>query len=365
MFIKNKICIILGTRPEIIKIGPIIKECRKRNLNFFVLHTNQHYSKNLDKIFFDDLKLSRPKYNLNIGSGSHAQEISRMLLGIEKILINEKPNIVLVQGDTNTVLAGALVASKLQIKIGHVEAGLRSYSREMPEEVNRILVDHCSSFLFVPTKNAKDILIGEGISESKIFVTGNTIVDAVRQNLELSKKKSKILNKLNLEKRKYFLLTLHRPENVDKKENIKNIFSKLELIYEEFGLLIIFSVHPRTEKNIKEFNLKVPKGVKLIKPVGYFDFLKLESNAKLILTDSGGVQEEACILKIPCITLRDNTERPETIKIGSNILAETDFHKTLKIAYKMTIKEKKWRNPFGDGKSGKRIVDIIINKKYA
>lgn len=362
MYKKIKICIILGTRPEIIKMSPIIKECEKENLDFFILHTNQHYSKNLDKIFFDNLGLSQPKYNLNISSGTHGEEIGKMLLEIEKVLMKERPGIVLVEGDTNTVLAGALAASKLQIKVGHIEAGLRSYSKEMPEEINRILTDHCSNLLFVPTEKSKEILINEGIPEDKIFVTGNTIVDAVYQNSKLTERKSKILEKLNLKKEKYFLLTLHRPENVDKEEKIKEIFRGLKLIYREFNLPIIFPIHPRAEKKLEEFNLRVPRGVKLIKPVGYLDFLKLESNTGLVLTDSGGIQEEACILKIPCITLRNNTERPETIEIGSNILIGTNSSKILKIAHKMIDKKRNWGNPFGDGKSGKRIIDIVLSK---
>ena len=362
MYKKIKICIILGTRPEIIKMAPIIKECKKKNLNFFILHTNQHYSKNLDKIFFDNLGLSQPKYNLNISSSTHGEETSKMLLEIEKVLIKEKPGIVLVEGDTNTVLAGALSATKLHIKVGHIEAGLRSYSREMPEEINRILVDLCSDYLFAPTKGAKEILLKEGISKNEIFVTGNTIVDSVYRNSELAERKSKFFKKLNLKKEKYFLLTLHRPENVDKKEKMKEIFEGLRLIHREFNLPIIFPIHPRTEKKLEEFNLRIPRGVKLIKPVGYLDFLKLESNAKLILTDSGGVQEEACILKIPCVTLRDNTERPETIEVGSNILAGTNSQKILKSTNKIINKKRNWENPFGDGKSGKRIINIVLNK---
>jgi len=356
-----KICIILGTRPEIIKMSPVIKECQRRNINFFILHTNQHYLENLDKIFFDELKLPQPKYNLKIKSGTHAEEVGKMLIGVERVLIKEKPNSFLVLADTNTALAGALAAVKLHIRVDHIEAGLRSYSREMPEEINRILTDHCSDFLFAPTEKSKEILINEGIPEDKIFVTGNTIVDAVYQNSKLAERKSKILEKFNLKKEKYFLLTLHRPENVDKEEKIKEIFRGLKLIYREFNLPIIFLIHPRTEKKLEEFNLRVPRGVKLIKPVGYLDFLKLESNARLVLTDSGGIQEEACILKTPCITLRNNTERPETIEIGSNILAGTKSNTILLAAGKMMHKKSRWKNPFGDGKSSKKILDILVN----
>ena len=204
------IAIILGTRPEIIKMSPIIRECEKQGLDYFILHTGQHYSYNLDRIFFEDLELPAPKYNLDVGSGTHAEETGKMLIGIEKVLLKEKPDIVLVEGDTNTVLAGALAAAKLHIKVGHVEAGLRSYDRSMPEEINRILADHVSDYLFAPTEKAKENLLREGIEEDKIFVTGNTIVDAVYQNLEIAKRKVNILDKLNLSSREYFLITSHR-----------------------------------------------------------------------------------------------------------------------------------------------------------
>jgi len=358
-YCRIKIAIILGTRPEIIKMSPIIRECQKRDLNFFILHTNQHYSKNLDKIFFEELELPQPKYNLRTGSGTHAEKTGEMLIGIEKALIKEKPDIALVEGDTNTVLAGALAGVKLHIKVGHVEGGLRSYFREMPEEINRILTDHCSDFLFAPTKKAEEILLSEGIPKKKIFVTGNTIVDAVYQNLKLAKKKSKILEKLCLEPQKYFLLTAHRPENVDKKERLRGILEGLDLIYKKFNLPIIYPIHPRTKKMINKFKLMIPKGMRLIEPVGFLDFLQLEANAKLVSTDSGGVQEETCILKVPCVTLRDNTERPETLEISSNILAGAKSKKIFESVKKMINTKRNWKNPFGDGKAGEKIVKIL------
>ncbi|MCD6232863.1 UDP-N-acetylglucosamine 2-epimerase (non-hydrolyzing) [bacterium] len=357
-----QICIILGTRPEIIKMSSIIRECQKRKIDYFILHTNQHYSENLDRIFFKELELPKPKYNLNVGSGTHAEETGKMLIGIEKVLIKEKPDIVLVQGDTNTVLAGALAAVKLGMKVGHIEAGLRSYFREMPEEINRILTDHCSDFLFTSTKKAKDILLSEGIPKKRVFVTGNTIVDAVYQNLKLAKKKSKILDKLKLKKENYFLVTVHRQENVDKKERLEEILESLGLIYAKFNLPVIYPIHPRTRKMIARFDLSIPKGVRLIEPIGFLDFLQLQANTKLVLTDSGGVQEESCILKIPCVTLRNNTERPETLEVGSNILAGATPKKVLRCVSRMLNKKRNWKNPFGDGKAGEEIINII--QKY-
>jgi UDP-N-acetylglucosamine 2-epimerase (non-hydrolysing) len=350
--------IILGTRPEIIKMSPIIRECNRLGLDYFILHTGQHYSYNLDKVFFEQLGLPSPKYNIGVGSGTHAEEIGKMLIGIEKVLLKEKPDVVLVEGDTNTILAGALVASKLHIKVGHVEAGLRSYDRQMPEEINRTLADHCSDYLFAPTEKAKAILLGEGIPEEKIFVTGNTIVDAVYQNLDIAEKEVNTLNTLHLTPKGYFLVTIHRQENVDNSAKFVSILEGLDRVATEFALPVIYPIHPRSQKMMKHFNLE-PKNLELVEPLDFLSFLQLESNARLILTDSGGVQEEACILKVPCVTLRDNTERPETIDVGANILAGASSDKILDCVKIMLSHKNNWINPFGDGKAGERIVKII------
>ncbi|MFA4880060.1 MAG: UDP-N-acetylglucosamine 2-epimerase (non-hydrolyzing) [Candidatus Doudnabacteria bacterium] len=360
-----KIGIILGTRPEIIKMSPIIRECQKRKIKFFLLHTNQHYAKNLGEVFFQELKLPKAKYNLKVGSGTHAETTGKMLIRIEKVLLKEKPSIILTEGDTNTVLAAALAVSKLNgIQLGHIEAGLRSYYRQMPEEINRILADHCSDYLFAPTRNAVKTLKSEGIPKEKIFLTGNTIVDALKQNLKIKQGKTEILKSLKIKKGQYILVTVHRQENTDKPLRLKNILQGLQLIYHQFHLPIVYPIHPRTQKMIKFFGLKITPKIKLIPPLGYLNFLLLEKNARLILTDSGGIQEEACILKVPCVTLRDNTERPETLEIGANILSGTEPQKILNCALKMAWrKEKKWRNPFGDGHAGQRILDILLNKR--
>ena len=354
----KKIAVIVGTRPEIIKMAPVIRELENKGENYFILHTGQHYSYNLDSVFFEQLRLPRAKYNLEAGSGSHAEQTARILIGVENILQMEKPDVVLVEGDTNSVFAGALAATKLHIKVGHVEAGLRSYDRQMPEEVNRILADHCSDYLFAPTPKAKEILLHEGISENKIFLTGNTIVDAVYQNLELAKRQNAILNTLHLNAHEYFLVTLHRQENVDNSSKFASILEGLDMVAAEFHLPVIYPIHPRSRKMMTEFRLK-PRNLKLIEPVDFLDFLQLENNARLILTDSGGVQEEACILNVPCVTLRDNTERPETIEVGANILAGTSADKILECVKIMLSRENNWTNPFGDGKAGERIIKII------
>ena len=353
------IFIILGTRPEIIKMSPLIRECEKRNLDYFVLHTGQHYSFEMDKAFFDDLELPKPAYNLEIGSGSHAEQTGKIMVGIEKVILDEKPDVVLVQGDTNTVLAGSLAASKVNIKVGHVEAGLRSYDRSMPEEINRVVADHVSNILFAPTELSKQNLLKEGIEESKIFVTGNTIVDAVFQNLEISNNKGNVLNDLKLKSKEYFLLTFHRAENVDNREQMSKLLKGISMIQKEYSMPVVFPVHPRTEKRIQEFGFSLDD-ITSIRPVSFLEFLQLEANARLVFTDSGGVQEETCILGTPCITLRDNTERPETLEVGSNILAGVESDRIMQSAVKMTNGKKSWNNPFGDGKAAEKIIDTLI-----
>lgn len=358
-----KVAVVLGTRPEIIKMASVIRELEKTSTDYFILHTGQHYSYNLDKVFFEQLNLPHAKYNLEVGSGSHAEQTAKILIGTEKVLKEENPDIVLVEGDTNSVLAAALAAAKLHIKVGHIEAGLRSHDMQMPEEINRILTDHCSDYLFAPAEGAKATLMNEGIHEGKIFVTGNTIVDAVYQHLDMAKKSAKTLSTMGLRKGEYFLVTLHRQENVDNRERFASILESLDKIAAEYGLPVIYPVHPHSQKMMAEFALKA-KNLRLIDPVAYLGFLQLESNARLILTDSGGVQEEACILKIPCVTLRDNTERPETIEIGSNMLAGASPKKILKCSKVMLSKQNGWINPYGDGRAGYRIVKQVLENKH-
>jgi UDP-N-acetylglucosamine 2-epimerase (non-hydrolysing) len=357
---KVKAAVILGTRPEIIKMSPVIRELERQGLDYFILHTGQHYSYSMDRVFFEELDLPEPRHNLDVGSGTHAEETAKMLTGVEGVLLEEKPDVVLVEGDTNSVLAGALAAVKLGIKVGHVEAGLRSYDTRMPEETNRVLTDHMSDFLFAPTEGARRNLLREGVSDSKIFVTGNTIVDVAVQNSELLNSPSDTFNNLNAEGNEYFLVTAHRQENIDDRERFQGILDGLRLIRDEFRLPLIYPIHPRAKKRISEFALK-PEGITLIEPVGYLHFLRLESGAKLILTDSGGIQEEACILCVPCVTLRDNTERPETLEVGSNVLAGTRPEEIVKMTRLMLGKSNRWENPFGDGNAGRRIVEELCN----
>jgi len=317
----------------------------------------------MDNVFFKQLSLPEPDYALNIGSGSHGEQTGKILIRLEKVLHSTKEiDIVLVEGDTNTVLAGALAAAKLGIRVGHVEAGLRSYDRKMPEEINRVLTDHCSDLLFAPTPKSKQTLLDEGISKDKIFLTGNTIVDAVYQNIALATSKVDALSQLALKHRSYFLVTIHRQENVDNKERFSQILAGLENLHEEFNLPIIYPIHPRAKKQLKTFGLHI-KNVETVDPLDYLSFLQLENNAKLILTDSGGVQEEACILGVPCVTLRYNTERPETLEVGANTLAGTNPKTILSKTHKMLQPKPKWKNPFGNGQAANKIVQILTKQQ--
>jgi UDP-N-acetylglucosamine 2-epimerase (non-hydrolysing) len=245
------------------------------------------------------------------------------------------------------------------IKVGHVEAGLRSYDRGMPEEINRVIADHLADYLFAPTPKARQILLGEGIKEEKITVTGNTIVDAVFQNLELARRKNNIVNELNLKPQNYFLVTVHRQENVDSPQRFASILEGLSRLSSRFHLPIVYPIHPRSRNKMRDFSLQA-KNLTIIEPVDFLTFLLLESNAKLILTDSGGVQEEACILGVPCVTMRDNTERPETIEVGANVLAGASSENIMACAEAMLTRKKGWDNPFGDGKASERIANIIM-----
>jgi UDP-N-acetylglucosamine 2-epimerase (non-hydrolysing) len=358
-----EICVVLGTRPEIIKMAPVIRELKSRSIDHYVIHTGQHYSYDMDKVFFRDLELDDAKYNLNVGSGTHGKQTGSILIGIEKVLVGERPSAVLVQGDTNTVLAGALAAAKLGIDIGHVEAGLRSYDRRMPEEINRVMADHISDMLYPPTERSKSNLLAEGIPENRIRVTGNTIVDAVRQNLDISDRRSKALKSFGLKAGGYILATSHRQENVDDESRLKGMLKGLKMASDDSGLPILLPVHPRTRKNVERFGIKLPKEIMLVDPVGYLDFLQLESKAGLLMTDSGGIQEEGCILHVPCVTMRDSTERPETVDVGANMLAGVEPRSIADAAKKMLSKTRDWPSPLGNGDASKRIVDDLA-KRY-
>lgn len=348
-----KIISILGARPQFIKYAPVSKELRKKHEEI-VVHTGQHYDREMSALFFEELGIPKPDYNLGIGSGTHGQQTGKMLIAIEKVLMKEEPDLVLVYGDVNSTLAGALAAVKMHIKVAHVEAGLRSFDKRMPEEINRVLTDHASDILFCPTNTAVDSLKKEGVVGG-VYNVGDVMLDALLHNREVAEK-SKILDNLNLKSKQYLVATIHRPSNTDNKENLQNIVD----VFSEIEETIVFPVHPRTEKYLRGYELyeKLQKNVKLIEPQGYIDFLKLMAHAKKILTDSGGVQKEAYMLKVPCITLRDNTEWIETVEEGWNVLVGANRERILEMIKEFNPKGKQ-RNVFGDGKASRRIIEII------
>jgi UDP-N-acetylglucosamine 2-epimerase (non-hydrolysing) len=356
---KFKFLIIVGARPNFIKIAPLMKEFRKyRQIKPILVHTGQHYDFEMSKIFFQNLNIPKPNYNLGVGSGSHGYQTAEIMKKLEPILLKEKPNLVMVLGDVNSTLAGALTAAKINIPVAHIEAGMRSYNLRIPEEINRLLTDHLSFLLFCSTKTAVNNLKKEGIRKG-IYNVGDIMYDALLDNIKIAQRKSKILKKLKLKPKSYLLLTLHRNFNVDNPNNLRKIIKAVE----ENGGKIIFPIHPRTKKQLKKLKITKFRNLKLVKPVGYIDMLVLEKNAKKILTDSGGVQKEAYWLKVPCITLRNETEWVETILSGWNVLTGVNKGKIIK-AIKNFWPKKKQKDYFGTGNTAKRISQVLIRKFY-
>jgi UDP-N-acetylglucosamine 2-epimerase (non-hydrolysing) len=325
-----KIMSVVGARPQFIKCAPVSRELRKKHKEVLV-HTGQHYDHGMSDIFFEELHIPKPDYNLNIGSSSHGKQTGAMLAGIEDVLLNEKPDMMLVYGDTNSTIGGALAAAKLHVKVAHVEAGLRSFDRSMPEEINRVLTDHISDILFCPTKTAVENLAKEGIING-VNLVGDVMVDALEYNYGIAMKTSKIIEKLGVTPGKFLAVTIHRPGNTDVKEHMVNILSALG----ESGKEIVFPAHPRTVNYLKGYGLleTLPSNIQIIEPLGYLDMLMLMGSADKVITDSGGVQKEAYMLKVPCITLRDNTEWVETIESGWNVLVGANKELLLKMIHK-------------------------------
>ncbi len=346
------IYILVGTRPEIIKMSPVIRELISLGKKFKLIHSNQHYSKDLDTVFFEELQLPYPDFNLQVGSGTHAEQTAKMMIEFERVCQAEKPDLIIVHGDTNTALAGMLVAKKLQIKLAHVESGLRSFDERMPEEINRCLIDRVSNFLFAPTQEACDQLISEGISKDNIFITGNTIVDAIKQNEALIENREEDTSP-------YILVTAHRPSNVDTDKSLQKLIIAVDHISKKTDTNVIWVTHPRCERRVLKMTNKYTN-IKCIKPVGYLKMLGLIKYASYIATDSGGIQEEAYILKKPLITLRETTERPETLT--ANFICESNLKKIDNALRKYNKKNVYWNDCFGPGDSAKKIVRIL--KKF-
>jgi len=367
-----KIISIVGARPQFVKSAVVTKAIADSNkkagrekIREILVHTGQHYDYNMNDIFFRQLSLKRPDYNLGVGSASHGRQTARMIEGIEKILLKERPGLVLVYGDTNSTLAGALAAKKLNILLAHVEAGLRSYNRSMPEEVNRVVVDRISDILFCPSKRARQNLLNEGIycldknDYPKVSIVGDVMYDALLFYCGIARRKSAILARLSLQKGGYYLATVHRAANTDNMDNLRQIISALGDIADSDSP-VVFSVHPRTKKAISSIKIgNLSSRLIMIDPVSYLDMMVLEANAKVILTDSGGVQKEAVFLKVPCVTLRDETEWVETVSSGYNILAGAKKERIKKALSKAKNLKVRPFNVYGNGKAGLKIAGMI------
>ncbi len=363
-----KVILIAGARPNFMKVAPLIGAIKQHNassvrnhIESVLVHTGQHYDYQMSQVFFQDLELPRPDVHLGVGSGSHAEQTGKVMLELEKVLLKEQPDLVVVVGDVNSTLAGALTAVKLQIPVAHVEAGLRSYDRDMPEEINRLLTDAISDYLFTPSPDADDNLRKEGIPDSKIFLVGDVMVDSLLHNKEKAEH-SLVLSQMGLKPAGYAVLTLHRPSNVDESESLLKISQALREICRRIP--VIFPAHPRTKKNIERFafqNHFADERIRFIEPLGYLDFMKLMMNARFMMTDSGGIQEETTVLNIPCLTLRNTTERPITLTHGTNTLVWNDPQKIASEAFKIIDgKGKKGSVPaLWDGKAAVRIVGVI------
>ncbi|KXG08976.1 UDP-2,3-diacetamido-2,3-dideoxy-D-glucuronate 2-epimerase [Anoxybacillus sp. P3H1B] len=348
-----KIVTVLGARPQFIKAAPVSRVLREKHTEI-IIHTGQHYDANMSDIFFEELNIPKPDYYLGVGSGSHGKQTGEMMIKIEEIVLKEQPDYVLVYGDTNSTLAGALVAAKLHIPVIHVEAGLRSFNKKMPEEINRIMTDHVSEFLLCPTDTAVKNLKNENITHNVINI-GDVMYDAVLYNQELATQKSTILSELGLVEKTYHLITIHRAENTDDIQKMQNILAAFSQIED----MKIWPIHPRTKHKLETYGLDINAipNLKVVDPVGYLDMLMLESHAKKIITDSGGVQKEAYFMKVPCVTVREQTEWVETLETEANILVGTDVEKIVTAVKKEVCPV--YEDVFGDGKAAEKIVEAI------
>ncbi len=359
----KKIINVAGARPNFMKIAPLMAAMHRRDdVQPLLVHTGQHYDERMSDLFFRQLEIPQPDMNLGVGSGSHAVQTAEVMKAFEQVVLDEKPDVVLVVGDVNSTIACGLVAVKLGVTLVHVEAGLRSFDRGMPEEINRVLTDSISDMLFCTEQSGVDNLLREGVDKGKIFFVGNVMIDTLLKNRQKAEQ-STILDDLGLQAGTYAALTLHRPSNVDNAETFSRLLDALDVVQRDMP--IVFPVHPRTRNNIPRLGLQdrvdAMGNLRLIDPAGYLDFLKLTSSAKLVLTDSGGIQEETTILRVPCLTLRESTERPVTAEIGSNQIVGTDPEKIV-AAYRAVIAGQAGQGdipPLWDGKAAERITDIL------
>jgi UDP-N-acetylglucosamine 2-epimerase (non-hydrolysing) len=354
---------VVGARPNFVKIAPLMREMRRRRgIEPILVHTGQHYDANMSDDFFKDLEIPVPDYNLGVGSGSHATQTARIMLAFEEVCAKERPDLVLVVGDVNSTLASALVAKKLGIRVAHVEAGLRSFDRTMPEEINRLLTDAIADYLFVTEESGLKNLRREGVGKEKVFFVGNVMIDTLVQNLGKIRD-SRFAEELGLREREFIVVTLHRPTNVDSEERLRGILRALGNVRRT----VIWPVHPRTRANMERFDLlSAPKkngNLRLIEPLGYMQFLSLVARAAAVVTDSGGIQEETTYLRVPCLTLRENTERPVTMTLGTNVLVGTDPRRIAPaLAAALKAKRRPRIPPLWDGHAAERIVSILLRE---
>lgn len=354
-----KIVTVVGARPQFIKAAPVSRALREAGLDEFLVHTGQHYDHVMSQVFFDELGLTKPDLNLGVGSGPHGWQTGQMIVGLEEVMQVQAPDWAIVYGDTNSTLAGALAAVKLQIPVAHVEAGVRSFNRTMPEEHNRVLTDHCATRLCCPTQTAVDNLAREGIAQG-VHLVGDTMYDAILQFAAVARRNSTAVRDLGLTPKGYVLATIHRPDNTDRPENLRSILAAFADLDEP----IVLPVHPRTQQKLAELNGSLLAGsiaanVCLIEPVGYLDMICLEENARVILTDSGGIQKEAYFLQVPCVTLRPETEWVETVAAGWNVVVGADRERIVHV-----VREHHWPNstsaaPFGDGQASQKIAALF------
>ena len=365
---KQKIMNVVGARPNFMKIAPLMAELKKHSeFEVTLLHTGQHYDEEMSQFFFNDLGLPEPDIYLRIGSANHGAQTGKIMIEFETVVEKEKPDVIVVVGDVNSTIACGLVAVKQGVKLAHVEAGLRSFDRTMPEEINRLLTDQISDFLFITEKSGEENLLKEGIEKDKIHFVGNVMIDSLLSHLEKARD-SKILSDLNLKSGEYVTLTLHRPSNVDSKEQFLQILNAVSEIQKEIP--VVFPIHPRSKNRLDQFGfdpkLKEMPGLLITEPMGYLDFLKLLAESKFALTDSGGIQEETTVLGVPCLTLRDNTERPVTVTQGTNLVIGNRAGSIIEESKKILNGEsKKGRSPdLWDGKAAERIVQILLEQNF-
>jgi len=348
----KKIITVVGARPQFIKAAPVSRVIR-RYFNEILLHTGQHYDENMSDIFFKQLNIPQPDINLQVGSGLHGEQTSSMLVKMERVFLDQQPSLIIIYGDTNSTLAASIAASKIHIPVAHIEAGLRNFDLSIPEEVNRVVADKLSKYLFVPTLTAIANLKAEGITE-QVYLTGDVMVDALNYGLGIAEKDSQILSELNIKTKEYCLATIHRAENTDNIDNLKQII----LAFGKLPETVVLPIHPRTDKVIHANDISIPKNIRLIPSLGYLDFITLESNARVIITDSGGVQKEAYCLKVPCITIFPSTSWIETVDDGWNKLADANESSILDV-YHSKYDLDNYNAHFGDGHAAEKIVNII------